>query len=110
MSVCCSSACHSQRDMQCIPVASYFAAKVHFEFMNSKLWHGMALHGQIRHTHTVSELGCQGKVTKQLCCSCVCNLKRLGPCSNQLDIVAVIRNLTGLPALQIEPQSKELKV
>ncbi len=73
MSVDSSSACHSPTHsfMQCIPVATYFAAKVHCESINSKLrhgmaQHGMALHGQESDTHTVSELGCQDKVTNSL--------------------------------------------
>ncbi len=43
---------NSQLDMQCAPVASHFAAKVHRESINSKLRHGMALHGQKSDTHT----------------------------------------------------------
>lgn len=61
---------NSQHDMQCLPVNYCFTAKAPCKSINKKLRHGiaqrgMALHWQKPDTHTVSESGCQGKVTKQ---------------------------------------------
>ena len=119
MSIDSSSACRSrssQHDLHCVPVVRYFAAKVSCEFVSSNLRHRMAWRdvawAGIRHTLCQwVEMSGQGYKTVCLVLQLCLDLEALGTLQQPVrNIVAVIRNSTGLPALQIEPQSKELKV